>query len=100
MKISGNAFYKNDKFALHYETVLVDADLDKLSRYLRPSKLKMKAKGVKSIKSRVTNLSSFAKINVDLMNSNLIDSFKKSYGSILCQGIDVNSILNDKMYND
>lgn len=80
-KFSGNAFYKNGRQAYHHGTLLIDADMGKLSRYLNPSKAKLAAKGVDSVRSRVGNLRELnPDITVDAMKSALIDAFSAGYG--------------------
>ena len=55
-KFSGNAFCYKKTGAFHHGTILVDADMTKLSRYLSVSKDKIASKGVDSVRSRVCNL--------------------------------------------
>jgi len=56
MKISGNAqAMKNGRF-MHHGTLLYDVNFDALSGALRPSDAKIESKGIKSIRSRVTNI--------------------------------------------
>ncbi len=55
-KFSGNAFYHSHGKAYHHGTVLVDTDGEKMARYLSPSKAKLQAKGVESVRARVVNL--------------------------------------------
>ena len=75
-KFSGNAFYKNGRTAYHHGTILIDADMDKLSRYLSPSRAKLSARGVDSVRSRVGNLGELnSGITVGAMKAALIDSF-------------------------
>lgn len=80
-KVSGNAFYKNGTQAYHHGTLLVDADMEKLSRYLSPSKAKLEAKGVASVRSRVANLKELnSSITVDILMDALEESFSEVYG--------------------
>lgn len=80
-KFSGNAFYKNGKQAYHHGTLLVRADLEKLGRYLSPSKAKLRSKGVESVRSRVCNLSALnPDITIDALKAALVDAFSRVYG--------------------
>ncbi|MBQ8340178.1 MAG: lipoate--protein ligase [Clostridia bacterium] len=55
-KVSGNAQHASDGRVLHHGTLLYDSDLTVLSRALRPDEEKLRAKAVRSVSSRVTNL--------------------------------------------
>ena len=80
-KFSGNAFYKNGHQAYHHGTLLVDADLGKLSRYLTPSKAKLQSKGVDSVRSRVGNLRECCpEITIEGLKIALIQAFSQVYG--------------------
>ncbi len=80
-KFSGNAFYKNGKAAYHHGTLLIDADMEKLSRYLSPSPLKLQAKGVDSVRSRVGNLRQWRQdLTVSQVKAALKRSFSQVYG--------------------
>lgn len=59
-KFSGNAFYKSGGQCFHHGTIMVDVDLEEMSRYLQPSTGKLAAHGVASVRSRVVNLSEMA----------------------------------------
>ncbi len=79
-KFSGNAFYKNGKQAYHHGTLLVNVDMGKLGRYLNPSKAKLQAKGVDSVRSRVVNLSELSPaITIDVMKDAMAKAFAKVY---------------------
>ena len=56
LKFSGNAQAVRGERILHHGTLLFSADLSRLSGALRPPKLKLESKAVKSVSSRVTNL--------------------------------------------
>ncbi|MDO4554154.1 MAG: lipoate--protein ligase [Lachnospiraceae bacterium] len=80
-KFSGNAFYKTEKKCYHHGTLLLRVDMENLSQYLNVSTDKLKAKGVSSVKSRVTNLCEYCPdITVELMTEKLIEAFEKVYG--------------------
>ena len=80
-KFSGNAFFKHNGKAYHHGTLLVDADMEKLSRYLNPSKAKLKSKGVDSVRSRVVNLKEIKPdLTLDALKGALVRSFSQVYG--------------------
>jgi len=79
-KFSGNAFFKHDGKAYHHGTLLIDVDMDKLGRYLNPSKAKLQSKGVESVRSRVVNLKELSPdITVDSMKEAMAKAFAKVY---------------------
>ncbi len=80
-KFSGNAFYKNGRQAYHHGTLLVSVDMQKLTRYLTPSKAKLEAKGVDSVRSRVCNLSELCPdITIPGLKQALTRAFGQVYG--------------------
>lgn len=79
-KFSGNAFYKNGKQAYHHGTLLVSADLQRMSRYLNPGKAKLAAKGVDSVRSRVCNLSELCPdLTILQLKQALAQAFRQVY---------------------
>lgn len=65
-KISGNAQYFHKDKLLHHGTLLYDCNIDNLSKALKSKPLKFKGKGIKSVGSRVTNISSYLDEKMDL----------------------------------
>ncbi|TVR71065.1 MAG: lipoate--protein ligase [Spirochaetaceae bacterium] len=55
-KISGNAFKHTRERSFHHGTLLVEADLDRLGRYLTPASQRLEARGTRSVPSPVVNL--------------------------------------------
>lgn len=55
-KFSGNAMYAKKGRMTAHGTILFDSDLDEVNNALKPNKAKYESKGVKSVRSRVTNL--------------------------------------------
>lgn len=80
-KFSGNAFYHSNGKAYHHGTILIDANMDKLARYLSPSKAKLEAKGVASVRSRVTNLNVYSpELTCSTMKEKMRQAFSSEYG--------------------
>ena len=55
-KVSGNAQYVRQGRVMHHGTILFDSDMSVLGQALIPDPAKAQAKGVKSVRSRVTNV--------------------------------------------
>lgn len=89
-KFSGNAFRLLKHSALHHGTILVSVDMGILPRYLNVASDKLKAKGVKSVKSRVVNLAELGEVDVESMKRAMIDAFCREYGAAAaCRAEDV-----------
>ena len=79
-KFSGNAFYKHAGKAYHHGTLMVDVDLERVQRYLSPSKAKLAAKGVDSVRSRVVNLREFVpELSMEQLSDALIAALAEVY---------------------
>ena len=80
-KFSGNAFYNSKGKSYHHGTIMIDADTEKMQRYLSPPKAKLEAKGVKSVRSRVVNLKELnSELNCEKMKEHMIKAFEESFG--------------------
>lgn len=68
-KFSGNAMYsKNGRMTAH-GTLMFDSEIDAVVGALKPKKHKLESKGVKSIRSRVTNVKPYLDDEYQYMNS-------------------------------
>lgn len=70
-KFSGNAQYQYQDKVLHHGTILYDSKLENVQEALHVKADKIESKGVKSVRSRVTNISEYIKEPVP------IQEFKK-----------------------
>lgn len=61
-KFSGNAQYKRKNKVLHHGTLLFSSNISDLASALKVNPIKIESKGIKSIKSRVTNISEYLKV--------------------------------------
>ena len=79
-KFSGNAFAKGQKNNLHHGTILIKTDGAMMQRYLIVDKAKLMKNGVKSVASRVINLSELVpELTSENIKHPLIASFEKIY---------------------
>ena len=80
-KISGSAQCMKKGRVLHHGTLLYDADLNRLRRYLRPPGYMVESKSVKSVRSQVANIRDY----VDDKNMT-IGQFKDFLAKSICSG--------------
>ena len=79
-KFSGNAFAKGQRNDLHHGTILIKTDGAMMQRYLIVDKAKLLKNGVKSVASRVINLSELIpELTSENIKQPLIASFEKVY---------------------
>ena len=72
-KFSGNAFYVKDDVMCQHGTILINSDFKELSKYLTPDISKLERNHVKSVESRVVNLSEISnQITVESMKEAMI----------------------------
>ena len=95
-KFSGNAFAKGQLNHLHHGTILIKTDGTMMQRYLIVDKAKLLKNGVKSVASRVINLSELVP---DLTSENikmpLITSFEKVYDG-KAEVLDFDTFINNR----
>lgn len=66
-KFSGNAQYNYNGKVMHHGTLLFSSEITNLSNALKVRPIKFEGKGIKSVKSRVTNISEHLKENIDIL---------------------------------
>lgn len=79
-KISGNAFYHLAGRSIVHGTMLYDADGITMSAALTPSSVKLKSKGISSVRSRITTIKEH-RPNISLSD------FKSYAGSFMTDGV-------------
>ncbi len=96
-KVSGSAFKHKTDRCFHHGTMLVNANMAKLADYLNPHPLKLAAKGITSVRSRVANLVEFnPKIDHKMLCDAIIESFYEFYG----QRVEVEVLDQKKLENN
>lgn len=66
-KFSGNSQYAKKKRIMHHGTIMYDSDISVVSSSLKVSKDKIESKGVKSIRSRVTNVKNYMDEDISIL---------------------------------
>ena len=107
-KFSGNAFAKTKNQGLHHGTILIKTDSERLQRYLKVKPAKLHKHGVKSVASRVINLSEVADITSENIIPHLIKAFEEVYQNTataisfdnLCskEAIELSQLISSKDY--
>lgn len=91
LKFSGNAFRETKDRAFHHGTLLINAELDQLKKYLHYNETNLDRKGVASVGSEVVNLS---ELSPHLNYKNLSETLAKYYlPGIPIEYIDAEQIL-------
>ena len=92
-KVSGSAFKQTRLSCFHHGTLLVNANLKELGRFLKPKLTMAQSKGIKSVRSKVANLNSFGE---HITQKSLWGSLTKSFEKFYAQEVSVGEI--DKEY--
>lgn len=100
-KFSGNAFSRFGSGQCHHGTILVDVDMAKMADYLQVPQLKMEAKGIRSVRSRVTNLKPYAEhMTIENLKHTLMLSFEQVFGKAEEPVVVDGSFIAGKPYTD
>lgn len=72
-KISGTAQYHVEGYVVHHGSILYDVDIEEMERCITVDLEKIYSKGIKSVKSRVTNISKYMGIyqNIEMFMDDL-----------------------------
>lgn len=84
-KVSGNAFFRQQRSSIVHGTMLFDSDFAALEAAITPSAAKISSKGVSSVRSHVTNLKQEL-LSVGNVKYSDIEVFKSSMLEYFCSG--------------
>ncbi len=104
-KFSGNAQFKYKNRVLHHGTLLFSADMTDLSAALKPKASKFEGKSVKSVKSRVTNISSHLDQPLDISDftemlyDHVVENYKGVLHKLNDEDISIIKAMVDKTYS-
>ncbi|HJH60793.1 MAG TPA: lipoate--protein ligase [Bacteroidetes bacterium] len=98
-KFSGNAFAFTKSQGLHHGTILIRTDDVYMQKYLKVNPAKLQKHGVKSVTSRIINLSEVCDITSDNIIPYLILSFKEIYNNDVVT-LDFNYLCNNDVISN
>jgi len=75
-KISGTAQRVRGEYILHHGTLMFDVDVDILEKVLTPDPTKLSSKGIKSVRSRVCNVSEYLPMSREEFWESICKHFK------------------------
>ena len=80
-KFSGHAFCFRERTAYHHGTLLLDTDVERMTRVLTVDASKLQSKAVASVRSRVVNLRELRPdLTVEMMAEAVQTAFRREYG--------------------
>lgn len=84
MKFSGNASHIYRSKVMQHGTMLFSSDLDRLNSLLKVNPLKFKDRGVRSIRSRVTNINDHlpSPMKIDELQSGIVKHVQKQFTGV------------------
>jgi len=103
-KFSGNAQFKHKNRLLHHGTLLFNSNIEEMVQALNPSGAKISSKGIKSVRSRVTNICEhlFTPVSIEEFKQVLTEEvFREEHNNDSCQLSEsdlqaINQLRNDK----
>ena len=89
-KISGNAYHLDSTAAIHHGTILYNVDFFILDKVLNVPKYKLAKHGIRSVRSRVTNLkSNYPTISIGQIIQSIRKNFVREYGLVKIEEISI-----------
>ena len=104
-KFSGNAQYRKNGRVMHHGTIMFSSNLEVLQAALSPSDVKLQSRGVKSVRSRVTNISDHINADVNLnmfkdaLAKNVLSNNSYQTYTPSCDDIKAITQLRDNVYS-
>lgn len=97
-KVCGNAYFEGNNMLCHHGTLLLDTDINKLTKMLTVSQLKLESKGIDSVRSRIINLKDInSAITIEGLKASIVDAFlNESIHSLMMSGLNV-KVSNSKI---
>lgn len=89
-KVSGNAYYSNEKVGMHHGTILFRVNGDKMGSVLSVSRKKLSKHGISSVRARIGDIcSKYPNIEISDIENAIRENFCHEYGFNELQDIEV-----------